>query len=80
MNKKCADARWFLGGIELGIVTARLMIASKKRFAFTPAAAADQFAVGFDNEVRRIANQLSIYAKDGAERALNLCDGIIIRA
>ena len=64
MNEKCADARRIVRGIQLGIVAAGLMIAAKKRFAFAPAATADQFAILLDYEVSSVANQLSIYAKN----------------
>jgi hypothetical protein len=65
----------------------------RKCFAFAPTAAANELVFGcraegrsasrspaFDNEIRFIANKLSIYAKDGTERGFHLLIGIIWRS
>ncbi len=93
MNEKCTDTGCIACRIQLGVVAIRLVVAAEKCFAFAPTAAADDLVSGcraegrrasrspvFDNEIRFIANKLSIYAKDGTERGFYLLFGIIRRS
>ncbi len=93
MNEKCTDTGCIACRIQLGVVAIRLVVAAEKCFAFAPTAAADDLVSGcraegrrasrspvFDNEIRFVANKLSIYAKDGTDRGFYLLFGIIRRS
>lgn len=90
MNEKCADTGCVACRVQLGVVAIRLVVTAEKCFAFAPTAAANDLVSGccakgrrafrspvLDNEIRFIANKLSIYAKDGTERGFYLLMGII---
>ena len=79
VNKKCTDPSRVAVRIERDVLRCPDRVAAKKFFVFAPAAAADDRAVGFDDKISAVADQLSIHAEDGTERRFHLRSGVIAR-
>ena len=77
MDEKRTDARRIRTWIKLGVIAIRLLIAAEKRFAFAPAAAANDVAAVLNDKIGSIKDQLSIHSKGRTDRRFHLRGGII---
>src|SRR5213079_2870493 len=67
VNKKRADLCGVKTRIEQGHVAFGKLVATEKCFAFTPAAAADDYVVRFRNKISSIFNQHAIHSVNGLQ-------------
>ena len=93
MNEERANLGCVSLRIQQRVFPGRPVVAAIERLAFAPATAPDdlplrpsacaRLAVGFlgdrlRHDVRAIGNQLAVHAKNGLQRALNLCRSVIL--
>ena len=80
IDEECANLRCIDRGIELGLVASRTRITAEQRAPLAPAAAGDELAVRFRDEVGAIQDQLRVDAERAAQRAFDLRRRVVIGA
>src|SRR5260370_33079279 len=94
MNEKSANLCRIAKRVQERILATRPMIAPVERLAFAPAAASDNNPFGWGvlcsraldsdrlglrHDIRSVGDELAIDAKNGFERAVDLCWGVVLR-
>ena len=72
VNEESADPSRVVNGVECRILSGSRAIAAENGATPTPAAAADNMAGVFDDEVSAVADELAVHAEDRAQRGLDL--------